>query len=139
MRYNPDEGNTAIARRLDLPQNRVRPWLEGSEPDAVHAIDVATEHGWLAETWTPTVRALSQLIARIFATGSTTEQWFRPSWTPSEHVTRDQIQAGLDAIGVDLVTAHDERPHRTMELRPSEHLPILAQVLALRLGRKTSS
>lgn len=52
MRYNPDMGSTAIARKVDAPRSRVRPWLEGSKPDSVHAIDVVTEYGWLADEWT---------------------------------------------------------------------------------------
>ena len=125
LRHNPDKGATAIARQLSLPRGRVRPWLDGGKPDPVHAIEIATDHGWLADDCTPTVRSLSRLIACVFATGSIAEQWFRPSWAPSELVTREQIQADLDEIGVSWDLFYQDRAHQTTELRPTAHSTVL--------------
>jgi hypothetical protein len=44
---HPDAGSTAVARALELPRSRVRPWLDGSAPDPVHAVQDAQRNGWL--------------------------------------------------------------------------------------------
>jgi len=44
---SPELGSSALATRLKLPRSRIRPWLEGSVPDPVRAIERATAYGWL--------------------------------------------------------------------------------------------
>lgn len=130
MRYNPDEGSTAIAEQLDVPRGRVRPWLKGRKPDAVHAIETATEHGWLADTWTPVARSLARLVALVYATGAINRRTNRVSWTPSQAVTGDRIKVDLDTVGVGWTTAHNDSERRTTELRPQDSASVIGRALA---------
>lgn len=127
MRLNPVKGSTAIAREVDAPRSRVRPWLEGSKPDAARAIGASAEHGWLAGEWTPTTKALTRLIAGVYACGSISKNVWRPTWTPDTDVVRQQIRIGLDTVGVDV---RIEDTDRTVEIWATEHGSVLGRALA---------
>ncbi len=126
MQFGPDTSSTNVARRLEIPRSRVRPWLDGSKPDCVHAIDIATDLGWLSDEWTAEIRALSQLCIAIFACGSIDTAGRRPSWTPATTVGRSQIERALETAGVGYRLEADGR---TPELWPRAHSSVLGRTL----------
>lgn len=68
---NPSLGSSAVSSRLDLPRGRIRPWMNGSCPDVVHAIQTAEAKNWTSETETQdSVRGVVGLAAWILSAGS---------------------------------------------------------------------
>jgi hypothetical protein len=138
MSFGPDVGATRVARSLDIPRGRVRPWLAGGKPDAVHAIDIANEYGWFDDAWTAVTTALAQLCAGVFACGSIQRDAFRPSWTPTTPEGRSRIRSALEVIGVG---SRLERDGRSEEFWPGKHPSVLGRTLVAAgapTGNKTS-
>ena len=78
----PNLGSSAVAARLDLPRSRIRPWMNGSRPDPVRAIETAEDYGWLdLEYGECPFRGLNVLVAWVFAAGSIGESNYVPSFT----------------------------------------------------------
>ncbi|WP_256546683.1 hypothetical protein [Halobellus inordinatus] len=138
MRYGPDASSTRVARELSLPRGRVRPWLNGSKPDAVYAIELASKLGWLDEGWTETTEGLSQLVAGIFVCGSVQEAAMSPSWTPATAIGRSRLEAALKSAGVGIRVEDDERAE---EFWPGTHPSMLGRAMVAAgapLGEKTA-
>ena len=77
----PNLGSSAVAARLNLPRSRIRPWMDGAQPDPVRAIETAETYGWLdLEYGECPFHGLNILVAWIFAGGSI-NQAFTPSFT----------------------------------------------------------
>jgi len=54
-----------VGNALDLPNERIRGWLEDMIPDPVRAINTAIDHGWLdPDPDSETAAALVELLAR---------------------------------------------------------------------------
>lgn len=138
IQYGPDASSTAVARDLEIPRGRVRPWLDGSKPDSVHAVETAKKLGWLSDEWNSTTRALSLLCGGIFVCGSIRQQGWVPSWTPDTEIAWNQIETALETVGV----GHRlEENGRTPELWSSVHGSVLGRVLVTAdapVGNKTS-
>ena len=126
MQYPDDASSTHVARELEIPRGRVRPWLDGAKPDAVRAIEIATTKNWLANDWTEETQALAVLCAGVFACGSIEKQGYRPTWTPETMEGRMQFETALADVGVG-VRIEDE--DRTRELWPDSHGSILGRCL----------
>ncbi|SDQ63607.1 hypothetical protein [Natronobacterium texcoconense] len=132
---HPDERSTAISSALTLPRGRVRPWLEGSKPDPVRAIDTAREYGWLECTDDdPEFRGLNVLVANVFSGGSIDARFYQPSFS-IDGEGNDRVFDALERAGVDYRVV-DGRSGRTDEVRPADDASILGRVLAV-LGAPT--
>lgn len=129
MRYPSDASSTAVARELDLPRGRVRPWLDGRKPDAVRAIEVARSNGWFAEKWSSPTPALATLCLGIFACGGIARSNYFPSWTPSTDIGRTELTNALEAAAIPYRT-QSEREGRSAELKPQTDGSVLGRVLA---------
>lgn len=141
MQYPEDAGSTHVARELAVPRGRVRPWLDGSTPDPVAAIETAAASGWLADQWTPPVSGLALLCAGVFACGGVRRQGWAPSWLPATDSGRTGIETALAAVGVSHRTVSGSDT-RSTELRPGSHSSILGRALAVAgapVGRKATA
>lgn len=128
---HPSKGSSAIASALDLPRGRIRPWLDGSAPDAVRAIDTAREHGWVElEYDDPAFTALNTLVANVFSGGSITTENYAPSFALNHHGEESHVIDALELAGVDYQVVAD-REGRADEARPSEDASVLGRVLAV--------
>lgn len=126
---HPDLGSSAVSSRLDLPRSRVRPWMNGSRPDAVRGIQTAEANGWLAEHATrDTERALVQLAAWALSGGS-----LHIGDSPHVYFSLDHDDGHFAtlaaAVGLDYDVVHDATPDRATEARPTTDGAILARVL----------
>jgi len=140
QRYSPDWGGQRVATSIndddELPfdnvtRSNIRAWVEGNgTPDAARAVDVAEDLGWVADEWTPTVRALAELIAGVYSCGSITESWFSPSWAPSDPIVESTLETALDRVGVGVKHVPRESSSQADELRSREHPSILGRALA---------
>ncbi|RLM84007.1 hypothetical protein D3D02_15605 [Halobellus sp. Atlit-38R] len=139
MRYPDDASSTHIARELEIPRGRVRPWLDGAKPDAVRAIEIATAKNWFSNDWTQETQALAVLCAGVFACGSIEKQGYRPTWTPETAQGRTQLETALENVGVGVRV---ETEDRTRELWPGTHGSILGRCLMVAgapTGNKTAT
>lgn len=129
---NPSAGSTAIANRFDLPRGRVRPWLDGSMPDAARAVQTAEQLSWIdVGPESDTFRGLNVLVAWVFSGGSI----LRGNWTPYFSVDSDGDERILDAaaelVGVTLDFTRSGESGRGRELRAVEHGPVLGRTLVV--------
>jgi len=138
QRYPDDWGGVRIASAINaddeqpfetLSRGNIRAWVEGDGmPDAARAVEVAENLGWLADEWTPTTRALAQLVAGIFACGSINREGWVPGWAVEE--TRAEMESALTAIGVGYRWVQRDSDSQGDELRPATHGSILGRALA---------
>ncbi|AGB16632.1 hypothetical protein Halru_2038 [Halovivax ruber XH-70] len=127
---HPNKGSSAIASALELPRSRIRTWLDGGQPDAAHAIDVARRMNWIeTDATSPTFEGLNAMVSNVFSGGSIAEQYYRPSFALDPNRRQLHIVDAIEAVGVDYEIV-DDRDGRADEVRPTEHGTILGRVLA---------
>jgi hypothetical protein len=124
----------AVAQALDLPRGRVRPWLNGKQPDAARAVTVARERGWIdPDLDSETFRGLNACVAWCLSGGSVGATNYVPRFILWSDADRDRLERIATATGVDLTTlrslaADTDRP---AECKPAEHGCVLGRVLAV--------
>ncbi|MCD2201581.1 hypothetical protein LPA44_17095 [Halobacterium sp. KA-4] len=128
-----DLGSHALASRLDLPRGRVRPWTNGSRPDAVRGIQTAESNRWLSNTdpAPERERAIVQLAAWVLSGGSLSllrEQGARISFV-LDAGREDAFAAIAATAGLDYQIVHDDDSNRATEARPTEGGSVLARIL----------
>lgn len=128
----PDAGSTAVASALDLPRSRIRPWMDGTRPDCVRAIQIAESRGWLSDDMSsPVFRGLNVLLAWIFSGGSLNSDWYVPSFVVDDEGGTEVLERAADLVDVELESTSSANGHRTVELRVVEHASVLGRVLHL--------
>lgn len=127
---HPSKGSSAIASALELPRGRIRPWLDDSKPDPVHAIETARDYGWLAPDYDdPAFTALNTLVANVFSGGSIAAQNYQPSFALNHRGTESHVVDALELAGVPFeIVARDGRAD---EARPTTDGTVLGRVLAV--------
>jgi len=149
QRYPDDWGGQRVASAINvdddqpfnnLSRGNVRAWIEGEGlPDAARAVEVADQLGWLVEEWTPTTRALAQLVAGVFACGSINREAWVPGW--AVETKRSEIEFALEAVGVGSRWVDRDGDSQANELRPAKHKSILGRALVVAgapVGNKTA-
>lgn len=124
---HPNAGRTAVGTALELPAGRVRPWLNGGQPDPVRGIETASTHGWLTPE-PPMAGALVELLAHILAGGSINDR-FVPAITIGRRVDRAMIEAAFTAVGVETHCRHVNSDGRATELYPATDASVLGRCL----------
>lgn len=127
---HPDAGSTAVATALNLPRSRIRPWMNGSRPDAVHGIQTAHDHHWLADN-RETQRALLELAAWVLAGGNlTTAPNYAVTFTLDDDTQHDHFAEIATHANLDYdVIRTDDDSHAT-EARPTTGGSVLARLLS---------
>jgi len=112
----------------NLSRSNVRAWVEGDgKPDAARAIEIAQKLGWFADEWTPTTRALAQLVAGVFACGSIDQDGWVPGWAVEE--IRADIESWLEQVGVGYKWVARKNRKQADEIRPSKYASVLGRAL----------
>ncbi|WP_247003682.1 hypothetical protein [Halosolutus gelatinilyticus] len=132
----------ATASALDLPRSRLRTWIDdGGAPDAVRAIEIARDRGWLdSEFGDPEFAGLNALVANVFSGGSIAAENYAPSFAINHHGEESHLFDALELADVDYRIEAD-RHRRADEARPSTDGTVLGRVLAALgapVGSKTS-
>jgi len=94
---HPNAGRVRVGNALDLPNERIRGWLEDMIPDPVRAINTAIDHGWLdPDPDSETAAALVELLAHVLAGGSIAAKSYVPAVTPGERVSAAEIRRAFE-------------------------------------------
>jgi|GEM_PF-211793 len=132
---DPALGPTAVAREIGIPRSRLRPWLDGSLPDPVRAIERVDGLGWLLEDeghfGADVGRALNVLVTWVFSGGSLKSDTFTPFFTVDDFDDADRLEAAGDIVGVDMDFTRSAAENRATELRPVRNASLLGRVLAV--------
>ena len=152
MTYPDDWGAQRVATAINTNPNlsfsgvtrsELRAWVDSDGiPDAARAIQIAREHGWLTNEWTPTTRALAVLVIGGYACGSITTETYAPTWSPDDPDTETQLTAALTQIGCDATHVTRDTPTQADEWRPDRHASVLGRALAVAgmpVGDKTAA
>jgi len=150
QRYPEDWGGARVASAINvddeqpfenISRSNVRAWVEGDAmPDAARAVEVANDLGWLADEWTPTTRALAQLVGGVFACGSIRREGWVPGW--AVETKRADLETALVQVGVGSVWVERDSDSQGDELRAGKHASILGRALVAAgapVGDKTAS
>lgn len=139
QRYSDDWGAARVASAINsdedqpwegLSRGNVRAWVDGDGmPDAARAVAVAERNGWLDGEWTPTVRALAELVAGIFACGRIDKTGWQAGWSPDTAVERSTLEGALQRVGVGSRFDTRDDESRGDELRPRQNGSTLGRVL----------
>lgn len=123
---HPDAGSYAVARALDLPRSRVRPWMNESMPDPMRALDTCWTRGWLADDWEdPEATAWAVLIAAVLAGGSVSSDYFVPRWVVDNSDERAILRGAAEPLGIRF-TELCENP---LEVGPANDGAVLGRLL----------
>lgn len=129
---HPDAGSTQIANRLELPRGRIRPWLDGAQPDCVRGLQVAEEMGWInAGSDSDTFHGLNVFVAWIFSGGSIVRESWAPYFTVRDGQDRQILAEAAKLVGVELDVTRAADGRRAQEVRPIEHGSVLGRVLTV--------
>ncbi|QZX99790.1 hypothetical protein [Halobaculum rubrum] len=127
---HPDHGRTRVGTALELPPSRVRTWIEGGKPDAVHAVETARELGWLDATLQDAIGdACAVLAAGIYTCGSIDNDRIVPAWNPSTRIARQLIIHGLEVVGTGYSLRHAGESDRPTEIIPATNASVFGRVL----------
>ena len=127
---HPNAGRVRVGNALDLPNERVRGWLNDAIPDPVRGINTASEHGWLdPEPDGDTAAALVELLAHVLAGGSIGRKTFSVAVTPGRCVSVDEIHAAFERVGVETQVRHREATGRATEVIPAADASVLGRCL----------
>lgn len=127
---HPNKGSTAVANALDLPRSRIRPWLDGSIPDAVRGIQFAERKGWLNLSVTDArFRAFNRLIAWIFAGGSIDNSRHVPLFTIPSHEAKTRLENYFNVIDCEYEIVRETDAGRATEARPRTGGAVLGRLL----------
>jgi len=151
QRYPDDWGAARVASAINsnddvpydnLARSNIRAWVDGDGmPDAARAVTVAERLGWFAEEWTPTTRALAQLVAGVFACGSIDREAWAVGWSPDSTLGRETIETTLQTVGVGAQFIERGSTSQGDEVRPRKHTSILGRALSVAgapVGDKTA-
>ena len=132
---DPEKGPTAIAREIDVPRSRLRPWLDGSLPDPVRAIELVDALDWMLRDVEDfgggTGRALNVLVTWVFSGGSIKTDTYTPFFTVDDFTDADLLETAGDVIGVEMDFTRKASAQRATELRPIRNASLLGRVLAV--------
>ena len=130
MGTHPNKGSTAVANALDLPRSRIRPWLNGSIPDAVRGIQFAEQKNWLNLSVTdPCFRAFNALVAWIFAGGSIDESRHVPLFTIPSREAEIHLETYFEQIDCEYEVVREADAGRATEARPKTGGAVLGRLL----------
>lgn len=126
---HPNAGRVRVGNALELPNERVRGWMQDMQPDPVRGIQTAIDHGWLDPDPDSKMAAmLVELLGHVLAGGSITTP-FTPAIAPSQRVTVSALHEAFDRIGVDSRTRHADDKNRATEVVPTRDASVLGRCL----------
>ncbi len=129
---HPNKGSSAVASNFNLPRGRVHPWMNGSRPAPVRAIQIAEEHEWLPlSTDDGLFPSFNRLVAWIFSRGSISEAEYAPMFTCHHEDERERLTGIFDTLDINYTWYHEESTDRATEARISEHRTIVGRLLFL--------
>lgn len=129
---HPNKGSSAVASALELPRGRVHPWMEGSRPAPVRAIQIAEERDWLPLSTTDAVfPTFNRLVAWVYSRGSISEAKYSPMFTCHHESERERLAEYFETLGVDHTIYRDDTTAKATEARIIEHRTIVGRLLVL--------
>lgn len=129
---HPNKGSSAVASALDLPRGRVHPWMNGSRPAQVRAIQIAEEHDWLPlQTTDELFPTFNRLVAWVYSRGSITEAEYTPTFICHEESERERLADLFETLGVTYTIYREETTAKATEAHLSEHSTIIGRLLVL--------
>lgn len=124
---HPNKGSQAVSTALDLPRSRIRPWLNGSQPDCYRGLQTALTNDWIIDDWHDTARGLNRLAAWLLASGSINETWV-PLFIAEDDAVIERLRAATHTAGVALSSTRED-DGRPLEWRPRRDASVLGRVL----------
>ena len=126
----PTAGRVHVGNALELPNERVRGWLNDVVPDPVRAINTASDHGWLdPDPHGETAAALVELLAHVLAGGSIAAKNYVPAVTPGARVDAAEIRRAFERVGVETNRRNADVPGRATEIVPTRDGTVLGRCL----------
>jgi|APHM01.1.fsa_nt_gi hypothetical protein len=134
---HPDAGSYAVGRALDLPRGRVRPWMNGSTPDPMRALDTCWTRGWLPDDWDDSrATAWVVIMAAAWGGGSVSSDFFIPRWVVDDSDERAILRGAADPLGIEFTRLCED----PLEVGPANDASVLGRfliVLGYRRGDKS--
>ena len=128
---HPNKGSSALSNIVELPRGRIRGWIDDdadSMPDAVRAISVAQNNGWLDPAGA-TALALAALAGHLLGGGAITERNYVPSVCAGRRVSLAAVEPVFQQLGVTTTRRHTEIDNRASEILPAEHASIVGRMM----------
>lgn len=127
---NPQKGSSAVSSALELPRGRVHPWMNGSRPAPVRAVQVAESQDWLPLTTEEDDAVwFTELVTWIFSRGSITEADYSPSFVCSSEGEQSRLGTVFNNLGITYDIYREMESGRSTEARISEYRSIVGRIL----------
>jgi hypothetical protein len=125
---HPNKGSQALSSVVDLPRSRIRPWLDGAQPDCYRGLQTALDRGLIVDSWsTPEARTLTRLAAWLLASGSVSHDTHVPSFIVATPAQDDRLVGYFETVG--LRPRIERRSGKPDEWIPRSDASVLGRVL----------
>lgn len=127
---HPQKGSSAVSSKLNLPRGRIHPWMNGSRPAPVRAIQIAETHDWLPLTDDgPIFMAFNRLVAWIFSRGSISTSEYSPLFVCPTEAEQERLRHLLATIDISYTLQREDSTDRATEAQLAEHRTIVGRIL----------
>ncbi|WP_336135550.1 hypothetical protein [Natronomonas amylolytica] len=125
---HPNKGSQALSSVVELPRSRIRPWLDGAQPDCYRGLQTALNRGWILDSWSSdAARTLNRLAAWLLASGSVSHQTRVPDFVVETSAQEDRLLGYFETFDLrPRVVTRDGKPD---EWIPRSDASILGRVL----------
>jgi hypothetical protein len=125
---HPNKGSQALSSVVDLPRSRIRPWLDGAQPDCYRGLQTALDRGWILDGWSSEeARALNRLAAWLLASGSVADSQWAVSFVVDSPAVGERLVECFETF--DLRVRIVDREGKPPEYLPREDASVLGRVL----------
>jgi len=127
---HPNKGSAAVSSALELPRERIRPWVDGdARPDPARGVQTAEELGWLDLAWEqPPFTGLNVLVAWIFSGGSLNRNVV-PYFALGDAGAHERLDEAFADLGIEYELLREDASNRATEARPAEAASVLGRLL----------
>ena len=128
-----EAGRQKIANVFEIPEGRVRGWIDDenpSKPDPLRGVELAEAKGWvpLCED-SDRFPAINRFVGELYARGHISDDYV-PILVVSEDDDPNRARELFQSVSLEAITAHDETPHHSLEVRPRHGGSVFGRVLA---------
>lgn len=129
----PQKKSGALARRVELPRGRIRPWVDGdAKPDAVRGLQRAEDRGWIDVPQSSAVfRGLNTLVAWVFSSGSISHRNYRPMFVVDGRAAEARLSKAFVQVGLSYQYTRRDESGRADEVVPDADASVLGRVLTV--------
>ena len=130
---HPGQSSQTIATNLDLPQHRVKRWINHEDPvipRSIRGLEAAERNGWISiDVNSETFQGLNILVAACFVTGNITPRSWDPTFSIPNTTSLQRMIMAMKWIGAEYELKRESNRSPISEITVSTSPSVLGRVL----------